>query len=108
MQIGGTRLVYASPGSGLIRAGKKIFGARVGKYKLDASAGKHKLGSRAGKYQLGARARAGGQAEGRWPGNTNTLSKQNILQIKCSVIKSLNRKAENNKFIEKNVLKWYS
>ena len=67
MQIGGTRLVYASPGSGLIRAGKKIFGASVGKYKLDASAGKHKLGSRAGKYQLGARARAGGQAEGRGP-----------------------------------------
>ena len=67
MQIGGTRLVYASPGSGLIRAGKKIFGARVGKYKLAASAGKHKLGSRAGKYQLGARARAGGQAEGRRP-----------------------------------------
>ena len=74
-------LVYASPASGLTRAGKYKFGARVGKYKLGARtvkyklgarADKHKLGVRAGKYKLGARARARGQAEGWGLGNTNT------------------------------------
>ena len=72
------------------KLGKHIFGARAVKYKLGARAGKHKLGARAGKYKLGARAgkhkfgartraSAGGQAEGRRPGNTNTL--QCIIEL---------------------------
>ena len=54
------------------RVVKYKFGARAVKYKFGARAGKHKLGARAGRYKLGARARAGGQAKGRGPGNTNT------------------------------------
>ena len=58
-------MVYASPGSGLARVGKKQFGARFDKYKFRARAGKlkllarvvkGKLGARTGKYNLGARA----------------------------------------------------
>ena len=51
MQIGGTMLVYASPASGLTRAGKYKFGARVGKYKLGARAVKYKLGPGPGTKQ---------------------------------------------------------
>ena len=70
-------MVYASPASGLTRAGKYKFGARVGKYKLGARTVKYKLGAGAGKYKLGARAskhkfraragkyKSGARAEGR-------------------------------------------
>ena len=46
---------------------------------MGARAGKQKLGATAGKYKLGAgtKARAGGQAKGRGPGNTNTLNTDN-------------------------------
>ena len=54
------------------RAGKHKLGARAGIYKFGTTAGKHKLGARADKYKFGARARAGGQAKGQGPGNTNT------------------------------------
>ena len=49
-------------------------GVRAGKYKLGARAGKYKLRARAGKYKLEAKARAGGEAKGQRPGNTNPLS----------------------------------
>ena len=39
IQIGGTKLVYASPGPELTKAGKKKIGARDGKYKLGARTG---------------------------------------------------------------------
>ena len=65
-------MVYASPGSELTKAGIEKFWARASKNKFGARVGKHRLGARASKYKLGARARAGGQAKGRGPGNTNT------------------------------------
>ena len=55
------------------KAVKHKLGARAGKHKLAAKAGKCKSAARAGKYKLGARARAGDQAKGRGPGNTNPL-----------------------------------
>ena len=49
-------MVYASPGSGLERIGKKKFCARVDKYQFGARAGKLKLLARAVKGKLGVRA----------------------------------------------------
>ena len=54
MQIGRTRLVSASPGFGLSKAGK--IGARADKYKFGATFGKYKLGARAVKYKLETKA----------------------------------------------------
>ena len=50
-----TRLVYASPGSGLARVGKYKLGVRAGKYKVGARVGDWgqglSKGSRVGKYE---------------------------------------------------------
>ena len=43
------------------------------------------MGARAGKHKLGARARAGGQAKGRVPGNTNTTERQKTSFLKETV-----------------------
>ena len=92
IQIGGTRLVYASPSSGLTNVGKYKLGARVGKYKLGARtvkyklgarAGKHKLGTRAGKYKLGATARGQGQS---WGPNRGPGAEKYKYPPRCSYI----------------------
>ena len=68
----GGNVGICKPASGLTRAGKYKFGARVSKYKLGDWDVKYKLGASAGKYKLGARVSTAGEAEGRGPGNTNT------------------------------------